>query len=253
MTFPRVCQSDLEEQGFCLCPDFLAADQIELLLQAIRPDEMAAGSTAKRGAAYGIRNLLWDRPDLAAALTSLGVDAVASSALGGTAFPISAIFFDKNRSANWMVGAHQDLVMPVESRQEIAGYSRWSEKLGVTYVEPPAEVLQRLIALRIHFDDCGADNGALAVAPGSHTHGNLPQTAINELEVAEFVICHAAAGDILLMKPLLVHRSSRASNPARRRVLHVVYATEHPSPVLHWRTADLKKPQVGVLATDAHR
>lgn len=37
------------------------------------------------------------------------------------------------------------------------------------------------------------------------------------------VTCLAREGQALLMRPLLLHASSRASRPKHRRVLHVVY------------------------------
>jgi ectoine hydroxylase-related dioxygenase (phytanoyl-CoA dioxygenase family) len=37
-------------------------------------------------------------------------------------------------------------------------------------------------------------------------------------------LCIAAAGDALLMRPLLLHASSRSTSPNNRRVLHIEYA-----------------------------
>jgi len=45
------------------------------------------------------------------------------------------------------------------------------------------------------------------------------------------VTCAARAGDILAMRPLLLHASSKSTQPARRRVLHVEYAaSDLPGP-----------------------
>ena len=38
------------------------------------------------------------------------------------------------------------------------------------------------------------------------------------------MICEAAAGDVLLMKPLLLHASSKAEAPGHRRVVHLEFA-----------------------------
>ncbi|HET9956722.1 MAG TPA: hypothetical protein VFQ61_19635 [Polyangiaceae bacterium] len=57
------------------------------------------------------------------------------------------------------------------------------------------------------------------------THaGACPMVKLGQLPAEAFRYYDCRAGDVLLMKPLLVHRSPRAANPARRRVLHVLYA-----------------------------
>ena len=130
--------------------------------------------------------------------------------------------------------------MPVECEIAEHGFCGWRKKLGVVYVEPPADILANLVALRIHLDDCPASNGALAVAPGSHLRGKLRDSEIMAISSEQFIICAAAAGDVLLMKPLLVHRSSAAIVPSCRRVLHIVFATEEPGATVRWkRTAIL--------------
>jgi ectoine hydroxylase-related dioxygenase (phytanoyl-CoA dioxygenase family) len=92
-----------------------------------------------------------------------------------------------------------------------------------------------MVALRIHLDDCPAANGALAVIPGSHLQGKLGDVALGELPRDGYVPCEAAAGDVLAMRPLLVHRSSPAEVPARRRVVHVVYAAGQPGEKVRWK------------------
>jgi len=50
-------------------------------------------------------------------------------------------------------------------------------------------------------------------------------------------VCTAQAGDVLAMRPCLLHASGRAVRPLRRRVLHVEYAArELPAP-LQWHRA----------------
>ena len=108
-------------------------------------------------------------------------------------------------------------------------------KAGVPHVEPPTEVLAGLVALRIHFDDCPAASGSLSVLPGSHRAGKLRDADLVALDRASFVDCEAGVGDVLIMKPLLVHRSSPALDPKHRRVLHVVYAKEEPGSAIRWK------------------
>ncbi|HXU79900.1 MAG TPA: phytanoyl-CoA dioxygenase family protein, partial [Polyangia bacterium] len=124
-------------------------------------------------AAHAARNLLWEQPGLRPALASLGIDALAGEALGRPAAPVNALLLDKTPEANWKVPGHQDLVHPVERQVEEPGFTGWTTKRGVAHVQPPREVLEQLVALRLHLDDSPAVNGALAVVPGSHRGGVL--------------------------------------------------------------------------------
>jgi hypothetical protein len=215
----------LDADGFALRAGALGVDGRRELLAIMAPQDHAA------------RNMLWLRPALRPALARLGADALATEVLGAPAFPINALHFDKTPEANWKVPGHQDLMMPAERPVDEPGFTGWCEKGGVVHVEPPAPVLAGLIALRIHFDDCPARNGALAVVPGSHRGGKLGDAALAALPRDAYVPCEARAGDILLCRPLLVHRSSPSELPGHRRVLHVVYASADPGAVVRWRRA----------------
>jgi hypothetical protein len=213
---------ELEAAGHALRRGVLGGDQLGMLAKVLP-------------AGHAARNLLWERAEIAAALEYLGIDRLACEALGDGAFPINVIYFDKTEGANWKVPGHQDLMMPIERQVDEPGFGGWSTKAGVVHVEPPVEVLERLVALRIHLDDCPASNGPLAVVPGSHTRGKLGDAELGQLAPGWFVACEAAAGDVLLMKPLVVHRSSPAESPRHRRVLHVVYAVDEPGETLRWK------------------
>ena len=225
----------LEEFGFAFRRNALGADQLAILLELFHPGSKQTGTRRRGGGAYAARNVLWDHPGVGTTFDRLGLNEIAAEALGNEAFPINATYFDKNADANWKVPGHQDLMMPVECETTEPGFCGWRKKLGVVYVQPPAEILANLVALRLHLDDCPSSNGALAVAPGSHLRGKLRDSDITAMSSEQFTICAAAAGDVLLMKPLLVHRSSAAIVPSRRRVLHIVFATEEPGATVRWK------------------
>lgn len=111
------------------------------------------------------------------------------------------------------------------------GFALPSQKDGVDYARPPRSVLDSLLAVRLHLDDCEEDNGPLRVSPGTHVHGIIPSAEI-AATVARYgeKTCIAKAGDALLMKPLLLHASSPAAVPKHRRVLHLVYHAGEVSP-----------------------
>jgi len=81
-----------------------------------------------------------------------------------------------------------------------------------------------MLAVRLHLDDCDAENGPLRVRNQQPPVGHFPQRR-NLRVVAEHAeaLCLARVGEAVLMRPLLLHASSTATNPRRRRVLHIVY------------------------------
>lgn len=152
--------------------------------------------------------------------------------------PVRAILFDKSPDANWLVAWHQDLTIAVRERRETPGFGPWSAKNGIPHVQPPVELLEQMLAVRIHLDPSDESNGALRVLSGSHRSGRLSPDQIKQARAEHAdVICRANPGDALLMRPLLLHASSRASVPQRRRVLHIEYAGFDLPAGLNWHPA----------------
>ncbi|HEX6084407.1 MAG TPA: phytanoyl-CoA dioxygenase family protein [Thermoanaerobaculia bacterium] len=151
---------------------------------------------------------------------------------------VKATLFDKTPQSNWRVQWHQDRVIAVHERIDVAGFDHWSVKDGVPHVEPPASILERMVAVRIHLDDSGADNGPLRVIPGSHRQGKLGEDQIRDLVAARPQVgLTVPQGSILLMRPLLLHASSQALHAGHRRVLHVELAPDGLAMPLRWHTA----------------
>jgi hypothetical protein len=214
----------LQSAGVALVRSVLNEEQLRWLLSAV-PTETGAGAV-RNGAGHtvGIRGLLSAGTEIAAHLGALGIHHLAAEALGRAAFPIDAIFFDKHADANWAVPAHQDVVIPVPPDVDAASVGRRRERDGGTYGEPAASVLDELVAVRLHFDAAAEESGALRVVPGSHLRGRVREADIRALPLDTYEPCLAAAGDALLMKPLVIHRSGRRASDGHRRVLHVLYA-----------------------------
>src|SRR5256885_1123657 len=136
---------EVEDTGFALRRQALSSSRLAELLSLVLPgDEWPS----QRPLPHALRNVLWDRGELAGTLTCLGVDDIASEGLGRPAFAINAIYFDKTSRANWKVPCHQDLIMPVEAQADEAGFAGWTVKAGVPHVEPPTDVLAGLAAER---------------------------------------------------------------------------------------------------------
>lgn len=220
--------NDIENDGFALAPGACSEallSRIETILNGLTN---GSGLRLREGRVFAVRNLLVIAPQLLKIVTDDSLLALLRTAIPEQSpVPLGAILFDKIPEANWKVPAHQDVSLPVAERIDVPGFGGWSRKQDVWYVEPPFDVLDRMIALRIHLDDCPAGNGALEVVPGTH-RSRLPDADMRAFSPADFQTCAAQRGDVLLMKPLLVHRSASSTAAAHRRVLHVLYGGELP-------------------------
>lgn len=188
--------------------------------------------------AAGVRNLL-RRSDTVYEFATTGVAfELASELLDSAPRPVRGILFDKTPEANWYVTWHQDLSIPVSAKVEAPGYGPWSVKDGVLHVQPPANILEQMVSLRIHLDDCSEDNGAIKFIPGSHLSGVLDSNEIGKWrEAQEEVFCTARRGDVIAMRPLILHASSTARSPQQRRVLHLEYSAAALPNGLDWAMA----------------
>ena len=216
----------LERDGYAIVDDVFA--QIDM-------QELAAslGQLEKSGA--GKRNLLvqsWCKPIVSRLRTNPKIADILSPEL----VAIQCTLFDKTPEANWLVAIHQDLNVPVAQRVSHPDLGVWSEKEGQLYVQAPSALLGQLVALRLHIDDCRNDNGALRVVPGSHTYGRLglsDASACRDQRGEQS--CEVKAGGAMVMRPLLLHASSKAPAPRHRRVLHFLFAPLLPGYGLQWQ------------------
>jgi hypothetical protein len=203
--------------GFAVIPAVLKAAELDALAA-----EVSAGAYRSRA---GARHLL-RVPAVAAVARDHRLVDIASGVFGAAAIPFRATFFDKSREANWLVVWHQDTALPMRRRHDNSGWGPWSRKAGVLYAHAPASALERVVALRVHLDDSTGHNGPLRVLPGSHRLGVLTDNAIAELKTRIAPVdCVIDAGGILVMRPLIVHSSSKSETDAPRRVLHIEYAS----------------------------
>jgi hypothetical protein len=176
----------------------------------------------------GTRCLL-DVPEVAGTARSTRAELIREGVLATHAMAVQAIAFDKTAQTNWKVTWHQDVMFPFAAPVRAAGYELATKKDGVDYARPPRIVLEQMLAVRLHLDDCDETNGPLRVSPGTHRAGILKSAEI-AATVSQHgeVTCQARSGDALLMRPLLLHASSPARMPKHRRVLHIVYYSGAP-------------------------
>jgi hypothetical protein len=151
---------------------------------------------------------------------------------GAVPRPVRVLAFDKTPDANWHLPWHQDRVIAVKHRVELAGFGTWTVQ---PHVEAPASLLEKMFNLRLHLDDCDAGNGALKVLPGTHHLGRLSDAKVKkEAASRQAILCEARAGGLLAMKALVLHASDASASPRRRRVLHVDYCWGELPKELDW-------------------
>ncbi|WP_296227291.1 phytanoyl-CoA dioxygenase family protein [Ralstonia sp. UBA689] len=216
---------DLLADGYTLISGVLAANACKRL----------AGQLYADGA--GTRELL-SRPWCAELAADLRRHPALAPLIPASHVAVQCTGFDKSAGQNWLVPIHQDLSVPVTERVSDPALTGWSEKEGRLYVQPPRDVLEDLIAVRLHLDDCGPAEGPLRVVPGSHRQGRVGQAQmLDARDTQGEVTCLANRGDALLMRPLLLHASSKSTGERPRRVLHFVYGPRVLPLTLRWAQA----------------
>ena len=238
----------VQRDGFAITQPLLSDEQIQRfidLTEAARTQEREE-VVANQSGAYGLRNLMDVIPEVIELARLPAIAELITRITGPGAGLIRATLFDKTPDANWAVFWHRDQSIAVRQREEVAGFSGWTRKAGTHCVQPPKELMQRVIAARIHLDDCTHENGALKVLPGTHEISETDNSSELENERSEMT-CEVAAGGLVLMRPLILHASSRMTHPSHRRVIHLEFAAfELPDP-LRWRwflpcVSNTKKP-----------
>jgi ectoine hydroxylase-related dioxygenase (phytanoyl-CoA dioxygenase family) len=225
----------IAESGFAAVEGAIDATEIRRLVAATSHAQ-GNGLLKRGGNSYAIRDLFNLVPAVRELARCSAIRSYIEPVLGPTAFAVRGILFDKVASANWLVPWHQDLTIEVSERVDSPGFGPWSVKAGVPHVQPPISILQQMLAVRIHLDDCHAESGPLRVIPGSHRHGRLTiEEMLDRKALHGEVALTARRGDIILMRPLLVHASSPASRPEHRRVIHLEYCNEGLPGELQWR------------------
>ena len=173
----------------------------------------------------GIRHLI-SNPAVAELANDSRLLGIARCVLGHDAFPFRATLFDKSPDTNWLIAWHQDTALPLREKHEMPGWGPWSVKEGITYAHAPATALEKVVALRLHLDDSTPENGPLRVVPGSHRHVVLSDEQVESLvSNATPETCLVPQGGVIVMRPLIIHASSKSRSAIPRRVLHIEYAT----------------------------
>jgi hypothetical protein len=221
-----------ETAGYAVIPDIISDHQVQHISTLI------AGVA---DATHGTRKLL-DIPWCSELAGRLRAEPKLRPLLPANAQVVQCTLFVKSFEKNWLVSLHQDLSIPVAERVDTPHCTGWSKKEGDLFVQPPVAVLEDIVAIRLHLDDCDGGNGALRVVSGSHRSGRLTSSAAMEERnrCGERAVA-VARGGVMVMRPLLLHASSKAINDAPRRVLHFIFGPPNLPEGLRW---PIPKPSV---------
>lgn len=221
----------LHADGWATVPGIYTAAECQAIAQRLARVLAACGNEAAslrraNGAIYGARNLLGLFPEAVALWRRSPLVDFLRDVLGPQFGLVRGLFFDKPPQGSWSLPWHRDLTIAVAEHLPLGEQFRNpTTKAGVPHVEAPNEVLQQMLTLRIHLDDATSENGPLLVVPGSHHSRNAPADRPP-------VTILAQAGDVLAMRPLLLHSSgeTRPGSTLHRRVLHLEFAASEQLP-----------------------
>jgi len=226
----------IESDGFAIIPRALPDELVDELRSAVASVESGPGVYDRDGV-YAIRDLFARAPSTRRALAAPAIREIVGSVLGPDAFCVRGLFLDKTPRANWKVPWHQDATVTVRERAEVTGFGPWSTKAGVQHVMAPPGLLAAMLTLRLYLDDCAEEGGALKLLPTSHQYGRLPQDSIEQFTREDATSHNVSAGDVLVMRPLTLHASRRATEPGSRRVIQLEFAARSLPKPLEWREA----------------
>lgn len=210
---------NVAKHGFEIRPNFIN----EELVQEIIDEIGGLGDSYPR---HGIRNAEKKLASVQRLADSTLLKNTAKKYLSGEPEIVRVIVFDKTADKNWLVTWHQDKTISVGHEVDVPNWGPWTVKDGTHHVQPDLNVLEDMITFRIHLDDANEDNGCLKVIPMSHNLGilNNEEKARVLIESQEY-LCTAKSGDLLLMRPHLLHSSSKGTAPSHRRVVHIEYSS----------------------------
>ncbi|CAN5594047.1 phytanoyl-CoA dioxygenase family protein [soil metagenome] len=217
-----------ERDGYCLIAGVFDATAMADAVRATTTLLAGNDTSVLKGSsspAYGARNLLQLWPASVQLLQLPRLQALLGSLLGLRGGVVRVLYFDKPPGHSWALPWHRDQTIAVKVHRDSTVFMKPTMKAGVPHVEAPRSLLETMVTVRIHLDPMWLENGALRVVPGSHRNLQTPAT-----QDARTIEC--SAGDVLLMRPLLLHASghSEVTTALHRRIVHLECAMSSELP-----------------------
>jgi len=213
--------------------DVFSEAELDSIIEIMNRTDSSKPTFRKTNDLFAIRQLLKEVPEVIRFVFTQRLNSIIKELFGEDYFVVKSIYFDKPENSNWFVSYHQDLTISVDQKMEIDGFGPWTVKQNQFAVQPPLDILKRNFTIRIHLDDTDENNGALRVIPKSHLKSIYRPEAIDWSKETE-TICNVAKGGIMIMRPLLLHASSRTGNHKKRRVIHIEFSNQELPEPLGW-------------------
>ncbi|MEY5049257.1 MAG: hypothetical protein RLZZ175_2616 [Bacteroidota bacterium] len=223
----------LTKNGFLCLNNIYSNKEIQELINIIENVNSDNETFRKSKEVFAIRQFLKEIPSIIPHIFNNKLNEVIQQYFGKDYFVVKSIYFDKPETSNWFVSYHQDLTISVDNKVDLENFGPWSIKQNQFAVQPPLQILENIYTIRIHLDDTNEENGALKVIPGSHNKQIYRPETIDwnkEIEVS----CSVNKGGIMIMRPLLLHSSSKTTNNQRRRVIHIEFSNLELPKEINW-------------------
>ncbi len=223
----------IADNGFSVISNVYSTEEIERISEVIQNIDTSKDTFRKSEDLFAIRQFLKEIPEVKDLIFNENLKTIIREIFGENYFVVKSIYFDKPEKSNWYVAYHQDLTISVDKKLQLENFGPWTTKQNQFAVQPPLDILENIFTIRIHLDDTYENNGALKVVPKSHAKGIYrPETIDWEVETEN--ICNVEKGEIMVMKPLLLHGSNRTTNGKKRRVIHIEFSDRELPEELNW-------------------
>lgn len=202
----------LERDGYCVPPFTLDESECDELTENVRDIEKV-GNRALMEHRWCSRLAERVRVGLSSSLPEIA-----------SLKPVQCTFFRKDEARNWLVSWHQDRSLPFDREHDYSDDVVLRQKDGGVYYQPSIAVLEQIVSVRVYLDASHADNGPLRMLTGTHLKGVLESDQIDSAKnTVEESMPEVARGGVLILRPLILHASSKSVCSDSRRVLHYVY------------------------------
>lgn len=219
--------------GYLVRENIYTETEIINIIHEIESSDTQKDTLRKSSELFAIRQFLKEIPTALNLIFNSKLKSLIKTVLGENYFIVKSIYFDKPVTSNWYVSYHQDLTISVDKKLPLQNYGPWTVKQNQFAVQPPIHILENISTIRIHLDDTNDLNGALKIIPKSHIKQIYRPETINWENETE-ITCTVPRGGVMLMKPLLLHSSSRTLNINRRRVIHIELSSVILPEELNW-------------------
>ena len=237
-------KSEIKVLGFTTIESIYSTKEVQKIIDTIDQVDTSKDTFRKSSDLFAIRQFLKEVPETENLIFNEKLKEIIKEFFGENYFVIKSIYFDKPETSNWYVSYHQDLTISVDKKLELENFGFWTTKQNQFAVQPPIEILENIFTIRIHLDDTDENNGALNVIEKSHLKKIYRPENI-DWEIENETTCNVNKGGIMIMKPLILHSSSRTINNKKRRIIHIEFSDINLPNELNWsEKLEIKKAVV---------